>query len=53
MKAVANKDLVVSAKGRDSGDIAYEWKKSERGNYGLGIDVSVKTIASGAAKGKK
>jgi hypothetical protein len=53
VKAVANKDLVVSAKGRDSGDIAYEWKRSERGSYGLGIDVSVKSVASGAGKGKK
>jgi hypothetical protein len=58
VKAVAQKDLVVAAKARDSGDIAYEWKKSERGSYGLGIDVSVKTAkpAAGdapAPKGKK
>lgn len=46
VKAVAQKDLVVSAKGKDSGDIAYEWKKSEHGSYGLGIDVGVKTVAS-------
>lgn len=45
VKAVAGKDLVVSARAKDSGDIAYEWKKSERGSYGLGLDVSVKTIA--------
>src|SRR5437867_11963744 len=37
VKAVANKDLVVAAKGRDAGDIAYEWKRSEHGSYGLGI----------------
>jgi hypothetical protein len=43
VKAVAGKDLLVAAKARDSGDIAYEWKRSERGSYGLGIDVSVKT----------
>ena len=43
VKAVANKDLIVAAKGHDSGDIAYEWKRSEHGSYGLGIDVSVKT----------
>ncbi len=54
VKAVAQKDLVVSAKGKDSGDIAYEWKKSEHGNYGLGIDVGVKTVAASAqAKAKK
>jgi len=59
VKAVAQKDLVVAAKAHDSGDIAYEWKKSEHGNYGLGIDVSVKTAkpvageAAPAPKGKK
>ena len=45
VKAVANKDLVVGAHAKDGGDIAYEWKKSEHGNYGLGINVSVKTVA--------
>jgi hypothetical protein len=43
VKAVAGKDLVVSARARDTGDIAYEWKRSEKGSYGLGIDVAVKT----------
>jgi hypothetical protein len=43
VKAVPGKDLMIAAKARDSGDIAYEWKRSERGSYGLGIDVSVKT----------
>jgi len=53
VKAVAGKDLVVAAKARDGGDIAYEWKKSEKGSYGLGIDVAVKTqpAAAGGAKG--
>lgn len=46
VKAVANKDLLITAKGHDSGDIAYEWKRSEKGSYGLGIDVGVKTVAS-------
>jgi len=45
VKAVAGKDLVVAAHARDGGDIAYEWKKTEHGKYGLGIDVSVKTTA--------
>lgn len=57
VKAVAGKDLVVAAKAKDGGDISYEWKRSERGSYGLGIDVSVKTIArtadAGGVKGKK
>jgi hypothetical protein len=43
VKAVAGKDLVVAARARDSGDISYEWKRSEHGSYGLGIDVAVKT----------
>ncbi len=50
VKAVTNKDLLISAKGRDSGDIAYEWKRSEKGSYGLGIDVAVK--ATDGAKQK-
>jgi hypothetical protein len=43
VKAVAGKDLLVAAKARDSGDIAYEWKRTEKGSYGLGIDVAVRT----------
>jgi len=43
VKAVAGKDLLIAAKARDSGDIAYAWKRSENGSYGLGIDVAVKT----------
>lgn len=56
VKAVANKDLVVAAKARDSGNISYEWKKQEKGSYGLGIDVAVKTQArpnDGGGKGAK
>jgi hypothetical protein len=43
VKAIAGKDLLVAARAKDSGDIAYEWKRAEKGSYGLGIDVSVKT----------
>ena len=51
VKAVAGKDLMVAAKGKDSGDIAYQWKRSEHGSYGLGIDVAVKSVLqAGAAK---
>jgi len=57
VKAVANKDLLVAAKAHDVGDIAYEWKRSEHGGYGLGVDVAVKTAAradaSAAPKAKK
>ncbi|HEU4612822.1 MAG TPA: hypothetical protein VFS15_12120 [Kofleriaceae bacterium] len=50
VKATAGKDLLVAAKGKDSGDIAYQWKRSEHGSYGLGIDVAVKTVAQAGAK---
>jgi hypothetical protein len=52
VKAVADKDLVVAAKAKDSGDIAYEWQKKEKGSYGLAIDVSVKTAPRAAGGGK-
>jgi hypothetical protein len=50
VKATAGKDLLVAARGKDSGDIAYQWKKNEHGTYGLGIDVAVKSIAQAGAK---
>jgi len=50
VKAVPGKDLVVAAKAKDTGDIAYEWKRKERGSYGLGIDVAVKTQGREGAK---
>jgi hypothetical protein len=53
VKAVANKDLVVAARARDAGDIAYEWKRTEHGHYGLGIDVAVKTVVGANAAGAK
>lgn len=57
VKAVGGKDLVVAARAKDSGDIAYEWKRKEAGSYGLGIDVAVRTTARPASgeegKGKK
>jgi len=53
VKAVAGKDLIVAAKARDSGDIAYEWKRSEHGSYGLGIDVAVRTAKQAEDKGGK
>lgn len=52
VKAVAGKDLIVAAKAKDGGDIAYEWKRKERGSYGLGLDVSVKTVAQEGAPKK-
>lgn len=52
VQAVAGKDLAVIAKASDGGDIAYEWKRKEKGGYRLGIDVDVRTSAR-AAEGKK
>ena len=52
VQAVANKDLAISARAHDTGDIAYAWKRSEHGSYGIGIDVGVKTVAREGA-GKK
>ncbi len=54
VKAVAGKDLLVAAKARDGGDIAYEWKRKEKGTYGLAVDVAVKSVPrAGGAKAKK
>jgi hypothetical protein len=53
VQAVANKDLTVSARAHDSGDIGYAWKKSEHGSYGLGVDIAVKALAQAGAGGKK
>jgi len=50
VKAVAQKDLAVTAKAHDNGDIAYQWKRGEHGSYGLGIDVGVKTVVPAGAK---
>ncbi len=52
LQAVAGKDLVIVAKAKDGGDIAYQWKRGEKGSYGLGIDVSVKAQKRAEAKGK-
>lgn len=53
VKAVAGKDLVVSGRAHDSGDIAYAWKREEHGNYGLGIDTAVKAVAAPKDGAKK
>jgi len=53
VQAVANKDLTISAKAHDSGDIAYAWKREQHGNYGLGVDVAVRTVVRVEDKGAK
>lgn len=51
--AVAGKDLEVTVRSADDGDLPYAWKKRERGGYRLGLDVDVKTTARPeAGKGK-
>jgi hypothetical protein len=49
IQAVQGKDLFVSAKARDGGDISYGWKKKQEGGYALGLDVSVKAVPHGEA----
>jgi hypothetical protein len=53
VKATAGKDLIVAAKAHDSGDIAFNWKKTETGSYGLGIDVAIATGKVVEAAGAK
>jgi hypothetical protein len=55
VKAIANQDLLVAARAHDGGDIAYEWKRSSKGSYGLGVDVDVHAMprADAGGKGKK
>lgn len=42
--APAGKDLVVSARARDGGDIPYRWERSQKGSYKLHLDVDVKAV---------
>jgi hypothetical protein len=37
------KDVQLDASAEDTGDIGYEWKKSEKGSYGLRLSVKVTT----------
>jgi len=48
VQAPAGKDLVVTAKAKDGGDIPFNWKKKERGSYKLHLDVDVKSVKRGA-----
>jgi hypothetical protein len=51
-QAVAGKDLEITARTSDNGDIAYAWKRGEHGTYRIGIDVDVKTTARATADKK-
>jgi hypothetical protein len=44
--AAGAKDLLVTAKASDGGDIPYAWKKSEAGTYDLRVAIDVKAVAS-------
>lgn len=43
VQAPAGKDVTITARARDEGDIAYAWKKRERGSYQLGLSIKVDT----------
>jgi len=51
--APAGKDLIVHCAAADEGDIAYEWRKGERGTYKLRLDVSIASEkpTGGSARG--
>lgn len=44
--ATAGKDLVVTAKASDGGDIPYNWKRKEAGSYDLRVAIDVKAVAA-------
>lgn len=43
IQAPAGKNVVITAKAKDDGDIAYAWQKKERGSYQPSLIVTVKT----------
>lgn len=49
VEAVAGKDLLVTARAKDAGDIPYAWKRSEHGDYGLSMSINVKTEKNATA----
>ncbi len=49
VEAVAGKDLLVTARAKDAGDIPYAWKRSEHGDYGLSMSINVKTEKNSTA----
>src|SRR2546425_435577 len=49
--AAGAKDLLVTAKASDGGDIPYAWKKSEAGSYDLRLAIDVKTVARAGGGG--
>jgi hypothetical protein len=43
--ATGGKDLAVTAKASDGGDIPYAWKRGEHGTYDLRVAIDVKSVA--------
>lgn len=50
--APAGKDVEISARAEDNGDIAYRWQRKEKGNYRLGLDIDVSTTERGKRDAK-
>jgi len=53
VEAVAGKDLVITARAKDGGDIPYAWSRGEHGSYQLLISADVKTVARPGEAAKK
>ena len=53
IQAPAGKDVTVTVKARDDGDMAYAWQKKERGSYQPNLSISVTTSKRADAPAKK
>lgn len=49
-QAPGGKDVTLIANVEDEGDIAYAWKKKQKGSYKLRVNLNVKTAKRGAKK---
>ncbi len=45
VQVVAGKDLAITARAKDDGDIPYSWSRGEKGSYALSIAADVKSVA--------
>ncbi len=52
VEAVAGKDLLITARAKDGGDIPYEWSRGEHGSYQLLISADVKAVARAGGTAK-
>lgn len=44
IQAPNGKDVEVSARAKDDGDIAYAWQREEKGSFALRLDIKVRSI---------